>query len=722
MTDKQAQIANADIQWLESGAPYSLQFEDIYFSREGGLEETHHVFLQANDLLRRWQEADKTGLSLFVIAELGFGTGLNFLCCWQLWEQAALQNLRLHFISCEKYPIKLDALQQALAGWPQLQNFSSSLIEVYPDHSPGYHRLHLSSQNGKSSVTLDLYYGDAQEMLSQQLIDYRKKYQRKQIAKRRWKIDAWFLDGFAPRVNPDMWNSSLLQTISTLSGLGTTLSSYSVAGHVLRGLAEQGFKVEKRSGFGNKRQMLYAEFAGTGTGTGTESATAVVTPGQKTVLTPDTPKPDVIVIGAGLAGCSTAWQLARRGYRVTVLEQEAGIAQQASGNPQAVLQCRLNRSASPEWHFNLQSYLYASRLYTSLAKSGGIEWHNCGVLTLDSAYGNTRSRPNNKRYDNNNYDNKDYTHFASAVLRRVNAFESSTLSGIEIAEDGFFLPHGGWLNPVALCQMYLQHPLISVQLHTRVESLKYEESAWQVYAANERRSTSAETVIIANSYCAAKLEQSAAYPVLPLRGQVSYLQATPKSARLACVVCAQSYIVPVNENMHSIGASYVRNSVDTTLSTQEHRQNIEGICVKVSGLDLEARGLDPQSSDLDLEKSANLSGRASIRGSTLDHMPILGQLPDPNIWHGIYGGAQHLSAQSEVLGNEFFPGLYLNVGHGSHGLTTTPLAAEYIASQIAGEPSPLQKTVTAFIEPQRFLRRANREKFRDLTACQNNSD
>jgi len=682
MIDKK--IKNADIQWLESGAPYSRLFEDIYFSREGGLEETHHVFLQANDLVRRWQEAEKTGESLFIIAELGFGTGLNFLCCWQLWEQTALHNLRLHFISCEKYPIRLETLQQVFSDWPQLQNFSDSLIEFYPDHTPGYHRLHLRSQNGCSSITLDLYYGDAQETLSQQLFDQRKKYQRQRTTKRSWKIDAWFLDGFAPRVNPDMWSPALLKTIAALSGPGTTLSSYSVAGHVVRGLTEQGFAVEKRAGFGNKRQMLHAQF--------TAAANAETTASVRSPA-----KPDVIVIGAGLAGCSTAWQLAQKGYRVTVLEQAGDIAQHASGNPQAVLQCRLNRNASPEWHFNLQSYLYASRLYTQLAQSGDIQWQNCGVLTLDSAYGNTRRKSSIDGYN----------HYSERVLRRVNARQCSALSGVEIADAGFFLPHGGWLNPVALCRIYLQHPLISVRLNMKVERLQYESSTWHVHAENSLQNESAETVVIANSYCAAGLEQTSAYPVMPLRGQLSYVPTTATSAQLMCVVCAESYIVPADKGRHCIGASYVTNSTDTALYMQEHQQNIAGISTQASGL-----GLD---------QSAVGSGRASIRGSTRDHMPILGEVPDPNNWHG-YRGAQYLSAQSQVLGNQFLPGLYLNVGHGSHGLATTPLAAEYIACLIAGEPAPVQKIVAAFIEPQRFIQRAQREQIRDLTAYQNNND
>src|SRR5690606_30291887 len=117
-----ALLENAEIRWQESGAPWSTRFADIYFSREGGVAETHHVFLDANRLLKRWQTLDQDHRqTLFTVGELGFGTGLNFLCCWALWEQTAAKNLRLHFISCEKYPLRLEELTQALAVYPELK-------------------------------------------------------------------------------------------------------------------------------------------------------------------------------------------------------------------------------------------------------------------------------------------------------------------------------------------------------------------------------------------------------------------------------------------------------------------------------------------------------------------------------------------------------------------------------------------------------------------------
>src|SRR5690606_29738517 len=156
-------FANADIDWQEGDLPYSTRFDDIYFSRQGGLAETEHVFLAANRLRERWQQleaaAQQTQLQqqqeahhqqssqrVFTIAELGFGTGLNFLCCWRAWHESrkALPQpgrLRLHYIACEKYPMRRETLAQALQGWEELSAYSSALIEVYPDHSAGYHRL-----------------------------------------------------------------------------------------------------------------------------------------------------------------------------------------------------------------------------------------------------------------------------------------------------------------------------------------------------------------------------------------------------------------------------------------------------------------------------------------------------------------------------------------------------------------------------------------------------
>jgi len=257
---KPTDLQNANLTWQDDGAPYSPDYDDVYFSREGGLAETHYVFLQANNLVARWQALDAELIAsdshaVFTIGELGFGTGLNFLSCWRLWQQTACQRLQLHYISCEKHPLTHNALGKALQQWPELAQLSEQLLRFYPDHSVGYHRLPLPE------ITLDLYYGDALELLQQQS-SCDVSPAAEPTSKPNARTDAWFLDGFTPAHNPALWSDEILQLIADRSRHGTTLSSYSVTGRVVRSLQATGFTVEKQKGFGPKRVMLFAQFSG----------------------------------------------------------------------------------------------------------------------------------------------------------------------------------------------------------------------------------------------------------------------------------------------------------------------------------------------------------------------------------------------------------------------------------------------------------------------------
>lgn len=668
-TDRQRiePLENARIEW-EDGAPWSREYQDVYFSRAGGLDETRHVFIDGNDLTIRWRQQDHPG-RVFVIGELGFGTGLNFLATWRQWREAGCRHLRLHFISCEKYPLTREALRQALAQWPELAEYSEQLLAQYPDHTPGIHRLLLGNERD-GEVTLDLCYGDALEALEQQ-------------GNPRARVDAWFLDGFTPKHNPELWTDELLKTVARLSAPGATLSSYSVTGRVVRGLRALGFEVEKRKGFAHKRHMLHARLPIDETDNG--SAPPL----------PDSEEPrEALVVGAGLAGSTVAWSLARRGYRVTVLESEDAAARGASGNPQAVLQCRLNRQPDALWQLNLLAFLHASRFYSALqARSHDLEWHPCGVLTLDGAYENTRKAPESGTYD----------HYPPQVLRRVRQDEASALCGLSVTDDGLFLPEGGWLNPVRLCHALLSRPGITVKTGVRVTGLQRDGDGevWRV--STEENGTAqlwgAPVVVLASSHAVRQIRQTADLPVLPLRGQISRLPGNGSSRGLKTVVCGKSYLAPASrEGWHCLGASYRKDSTDTSLSEEEHREVLSGVTPFLPTLQ-GTEAARPQ--------------RASVRGSSADFVPLAGQVPDPGAWRSIYGGAQHLGRKSEPLHSHYLPGLYISAGHGSHGMAGCPVAAEHIASLISGEPSPLPAQCARLIDPWRFMaRRARRQAAR----------
>ena len=229
--------AQAALEWRD-GLPYSTAFDDVYFSSDDGLLETEYVFIQGNALVSRWQSlADNN----FTILETGFGTGLNFLCACKSWLAHAPANAVLHFTSVEKYPLSPADMHQALQHWPALKPIADELL--------GQYTTLLNTGTAtlcNDRIRLQVLFGDATECLS-------KIYT---------KANAWFLDGFAPSKNPQMWQPALFEQMARLSHSETTFATFTSAGIVRRGLAAAGFNVNKQPGFGKKREMISGYFTG----------------------------------------------------------------------------------------------------------------------------------------------------------------------------------------------------------------------------------------------------------------------------------------------------------------------------------------------------------------------------------------------------------------------------------------------------------------------------
>ncbi|GLQ37657.1 hypothetical protein GCM10007908_12770 [Rhizobium albus] len=219
------------IVWHEGDMPFSTRFGDHFYSRENGLAETRHVFIAGNRLLERWQAQNN-----FHIGELGFGTGLNMLTTWQAWKAQRRSGQHLTFTSFEKFPLDGETLARALANWPELADEVAALIAVWPQPKP-LEDLVVDLDDG---VRLQLLIGDAAARLTA------------------WdgSADAWYLDGFAPARNPDMWSADLLGAVFDKTKPGGTFATYAAAGFVRRNLQAAGFTVERLAGHGMKREML----------------------------------------------------------------------------------------------------------------------------------------------------------------------------------------------------------------------------------------------------------------------------------------------------------------------------------------------------------------------------------------------------------------------------------------------------------------------------------
>lgn len=311
------------LDWSRPGTPAATDFGDIYFSVDGGLAETETVFLKACGLPQGWQSRRR-----FVIGELGFGSGLNFLAAWRLWDKTKPPNGRLHFVSIEKFPFDAAQLKQALSAWPELGDYSAQLISQWPGRVKGFHRLHFGD------VTLTLIHDDIHAALEE--LDA--------------KINAWFLDGFSPAKNPDMWSPAIMQKIGSLSAPGARIGTFTVAGHVRQGLTDAGFIVERKDGFGRKRHRLEGYFPGSPRE-------------EKPVQVPS-------IIGAGIAGASLVKAFIRRGIVPNIIHDPAHKA--ASHNAAALVKPRLDLQDRPESRFFLGSYLYALNAYREWAISAGV--------------------------------------------------------------------------------------------------------------------------------------------------------------------------------------------------------------------------------------------------------------------------------------------------------------------------------------------------------------
>lgn len=638
---------HAQLDWDDKGQPHSRVFGDVYFSRANGLEETRHVFLHHNGLGQRFAQLGEA--DLFVIGETGFGTGLNFLCAWQAFDQLAPCDARLQFISIERFPLQHDDLVRALGLWPELTPWSEQLIKSYRAVNEGYQRFSFDS----GRVTLTLIIDDVHAALP--TLDAR--------------IDAWFLDGFAPSKNPDMWTPNLFSQMARLSGPETTVATFTSAGVVRRGLGDAGFEIRKVKGYGHKREMLAGLY------------NSDLIPSSKPWFA-QPPLADTsrraIVVGAGMAGCATAHSLAQRGWSVTVIERHAEPAQEASGNPQGVLYLKLSAHGTALSKLIISGFGYTRRLLEHFER--GCVWDDCGVLQLD-------------------FDPKEAKrqqalaeHFGSGLLRQVDQAQAQAIAGLEMPAGGLFYPDAGWVHPPALCRAWLNHPSIELITHTGVISVKRSPEGWAL-ASSAGVVASAPVVVIASAADTASFDATRSLPLKRIRGQISYLPESQKSKGLKTVVCAEGYLAPPRLGQHTLGASFAFDRTDTIPSEEEHAQNLDLL-----------QALSPELS-AEYRDAKALDGRAAFRCTSPDYLPLVGPLADEALFMKAYGILGKDARQVPDVPCPWLDGLYVNTAHGSRGLITAPLSGELLAAWLSAEPLPIPREVAEACHPNRFMLR-----------------
>lgn len=649
------ETARLDWQRDDSGeaAPRSTTFDDVYFSRHDGRAETEHVFLAANRLperFRAWREARP-----FVVGETGFGTGLNMLCAWSCFETQAPAGARLHLVSTERFPLTREDLARALAAWPDLAPRAATLVAQWPEPVAGVHRLWLDER-----VTLDLHFGDAAERLG--LLDGR--------------VDAWFLDGFAPARNPEMWRPELFEAMAARSRPGATFATFTCAGVVKRGLAAAGFAWRKVPGFGRKREMLAGEIA---------APPADLRRRATPWFTPPAPRPvrHVAVIGAGIAGASLAAALAGRGLRVTLIDRE-GPAAGGSGNAQGALYAKLAVDTNLQSRTYLAGLLF-SRRWLARLDPGRTLWCPSGVLQLALS---EKEQARQARF-------LAHHPLPPGVVEGVTAEQAAARAGVVIHHPGLDYPLAGWVRPAALCTRLAASPGVAFR-RAEVASLAGSQAGWRL-ALGDGATLEADQVVIATAGLANRYAQTARLPLQPVRGQVSRVRLPEGAPRLDRVVCAGGYVSPPLDGWLTFGATFTPHDSDTALRDGDHAANLaeleRTLPAYVAALRAAGADLDP----------AGFRGRAAVRAASPDKSPYAGPVPDAEAWREDYAALARDATRVPDVAGRHHEGLWISAAHGSRGLASAPLCAELIASMICDEPLPLEQPLVDHLHPGRRL-------------------
>ncbi len=653
-------IENANIRFNQNGTPFATDFADLYFSDAQGVAESLYVFIQNNDLLERWQNWQQAN---FVIAETGFGTGLNILLTMQLFEKFLAQkkqpNFRLHIISIEKFPISLADLKQALSLYPELNSYSQALLEQYPPTLAGCHRMHFLN----NQVTLDLCLGDVHEVLGK--ID----------SPAGGLVDSWFLDGFAPSKNPDMWSQALFTHMARLAKNHCHFATFTAAGFVKRGLIEAGFAVQKRPGHGRKRDMLAGSITKpVAQATGLPYFTRL--PAK-----PFKKQPKVAIIGAGLAGANCAYALSKRGINATLYCQEPGLAQGASGNAQGGFYPQLNAEAGTASQIQSLAFSYASQTYRQLLSQGQTFSHQwCGTLLL--AFNDKVHKRYRKLVDNRTW--------PQSFIHWLEAEQASVIANVPLPYAGLYVPLAGWINLPELVAALVQAAEAQVSVNKQLKQLSCQNDAWQLNWQDGSES-SADIVILATGSDSAGIKQMADLPFRLVRGQVEAINSQGELTNLATVLCHKGYLTPAYNDQHALGSTYVKNDLSTEYRLSEQQINLtthQQALHKCAWVQ---------------ELKATETGRAAIRCSTPDHLPMVGAVPDYNAQQEHYQDLYKALPAERYPQPINHPNLFMLSGLGSRGLTTAPLCAEVLASQICNQPLPLSNTLLAALNPNRFL-------------------
>ena len=532
---------------LKNNTLFSEEFDDLYSSAKGAVAECNHVFIKGNNLNERFENLGEN--SKFYIGEIGFGIGINFLTTCKSWLDHTKQNQVLEFYSFDKYLFRLSDFKTLNVSCPDLKEYISELERNYPRNIQGAQKISLFG----GRIILNLIIGE---------IDNTQEY-----IKLMDKVDAWYLDGFSPSKNPDLWSIKLFKCIHKSCHENTTFSTYTSSGLVKNNLTESGFNHSRAMGFSDKRHMLKGTV--------------------DTQLKKNTSNTKVAVIGSGIAGCVLSYTLAKKGIEVDLYEKSDSICSGASSHELLVTYPRLSAHDTAFGSFTLHSYIFATNFYKQLKTD---TWKKTGVIILnhDAATEKRQSSLLEKRAD-------------GEIYRYIDPDEASEISGIDIKLNGLIYEDAGYILPEEMCKFLIESPKINIFTSSHIESIKKNREVFNLNIGKKKFEY--QNVCVCAGSETANIVDIDGFSIK--RGQVTHIESLDNISRIKLPICAKGYISPRVNNIHLVGSSY-SDSEDTDLSEEEHLYNLNNLKLVID------------------EEMNVITGQTGHRAVSKDHMPVVG--------------------------------------------------------------------------------------------------
>ena len=524
---------------------YSRWYDDIYFDKTDGVKEKEHVYLNANDLANRIKLSDK-----LCIAELGFGTGLNFILTWRLWKKNRKPNSSLTYISFEKAPLSKKEMTMVYKKFKELNDFSDQLIQKLTDNYKTNRTIYFKSEN----INLILIYDDFSLLTN---FDF--------------KADIWFLDGFAPSKNPEVWDNSYYKNIYNRTNLKGSLSTFTSSGSVRRGLALAGFSVTKVSGFGQKREMLKA---------------IKIEPDikLKVNLNYENTIGPVAIIGAGISGASLAYAFRKRNIECYIVEKSSNVASGASGNKLALQMPKMTADNSPYGLMSLEAFTFSRNLAKELKAAPRSD----GLILLPSR---DREIIKFKKLLESGWPND----LIQSYTDKINCFN---------IDNYIYMRSSGIVDNIKFIKRLIDG--VKIFFNFNVTKIKSTKNNSKIIHNEQGNVLNAQTVIWANGYNITDICDK--IPIEPVSGQVTFLKSNPQTSKLKLNFSYGQFFSQSFKGYHQIGSSFNRNT-NVNFNQIDQNKNLSFIPEF-----LKQRIIN---SNVDLNEY-----RVSVRSSTKDRMPF----------------------------------------------------------------------------------------------------